>query len=238
MTARMRVLVAERDEARRADLVFVAMDEGIDVDFATSAAEATAMLAQRQRFAAAIIAVALPDDDGLTLISRLRAAGVRIPLLLAGDVEADNIIVRGLDAGASDVIAYPFRPSVLRARLRAQLRGFATVTERHLSLGPYRFDTEARTLLNPLNNRRAKLTEKETALLRYLHRAGGRSVSRDELLREVWGYAPDASSHTVATHIHRLRRKIEAETGGPHLVANDERGYRLELAWLPADAAD
>jgi DNA-binding response OmpR family regulator len=238
MADSVRVLVAERDEARRADLVFVALDEGVDVDFATNAAEATAMLAERHRFSAAIIAVELPDDDGLTLIARLRAAGVRIPLLLAGQVDADNIVVRGLDAGASDVIAYPFRSSVLRARLRAQLRTFAAVSERQLRLGPYRFDTEARTLLNPHNYRRTKLTEKETALLRYLHRAGGRSVSRDELLREVWGYAPDASSHTVATHIHRLRRKIEAETGGPHLVANDERGYRLELAWLPADAAD
>lgn len=228
-----RVLVAEPDEARRADLLFAALDDGIELDIAATAAEAVARLTDTRRFAAAIIALDLPDEDGLALIARLRASGLRIPLLLTGEAGTEQIVVRALDAGASDVIAYPFRPAVLRARLRAQLRGFAAADGHELALGPYRFDTETRVLRDPATSRNARLTEKEAALLRYLHRAGGRSVGRDELLREVWGYAADANSHTVATHIHRLRRKIELEAGRPRLLANDERGYRLELACQP-----
>jgi DNA-binding response OmpR family regulator len=238
MPGPVRVLVVEPDEARRADLLFAALDEGIELDFDTTAEAAAARLAQPHGFVAAIIALTLPDEDGLALIARLRAAGVRMPLLLTVEAQADNIVVRGLDAGASDVIAYPFRPAILRARLRAQLRGFTATDEKELALGGYRFDTESRTLTDPRSSRTTRLTEKESALLRYLHRAGGRAVTREELLREVWGYAPDANSHTVATHIHRLRRKIEQETGGPRFLHNDENGYRLDLAWQPIHAAE
>lgn len=230
----VRILVAEADEARRADLLFAAIDEGVEIEFVATAADAATRLTPAEDFAAAIIALDLPDGDGLTLIARLRAGGLRTPLLLAADQPTDQTVVHALDAGASDLVAYPFRPALLRARLRAQLRGFAAVDERELAIGPYRFDTETKTLRDPRTERPIRLTEKEAALLRYLHRAGGRPVGRDELLREVWGYSPQADSHTVATHIHRLRNKVAS--GGPRLIANDERGYRLEFAWHPQAA--
>ncbi len=241
MSGCVRILVAEADEARRADLLFAAIDEGVVIEFASTAADAATRLTQANDFAAAVIALELPDGDGLALIARLRAGGLRTPLLLAADQPTDQTVVQALDAGASDLMAYPFRPAVLRARMRAQLRGFAAADDRELAIGPYRFDTETKTLRDPRIERPIRLTEKEAALLRYLHRAGSRPVSRDELLREVWGYSRQAASHTVATHIHRLRTKLAAGAlrriaDGERLIASDERGYWLDFARPPLAA--
>ncbi len=224
MPGATRVLVADAKEGRRATLASAILDEGVEAVLAVTAAEAEFHLAPPNPFAAAIVALDLPGGDGIALIARLGASGLRIPLLLTANQPEDHIVVRALDAGASDVLAAPFRPALLRGRLRAALRGPAA-EETEFAIGPYRFDTESRMLHDPYRNLQTRLTEKEAALLRYLHRAGNRAVAREELLREVWGYSPLATTHTVATHIHRLRRKLEA--AGPGLFATEERGYRL-----------
>ncbi len=231
MPGATRVLVADAKEGRRATLASAILDEGVEAVLAATAAEAEFHLAPPNPFAAAIVALDLPGGDGIALIARLGASGLRIPLLLTANQPEDHIVVRALDAGASDVLAAPFRPALLRGRLRAALRGPAAAEETELAIGPYRFDTESRMLHDPYRNLQTRLTEKEAALLRYLHRAGNRPVAREELLREVWGYSPLATTHTVATHIHRLRRKLEA--AGPALFATEERGYRLAPTPLP-----
>ena len=135
--------------------------------------------------------------------------------------------MRGLDAGANDYIVKPFRLAELIARLRAQMRVFETSEDAVLVIGPYHFRPGSRSLTEPTTNRRVRLTEKEAAVLKHLYRAGSTPVPRQTLLREVWGYANGASTHTVETHIYRLRRKIEPDEGVARILVNEDGGYRL-----------
>jgi DNA-binding response OmpR family regulator len=121
----------------------------------------------------------------------------------------------------------PFRLAELTARLRAQIRAHETSEDAVLVIGPYHFRPGSRSLHDPLENRRIRLTDKEAAVLKYLYRSGGKPVGRQTLLREVWGYAKGASTHTVETHIYRLRRKIEPEATSVRILVNEDGGYRL-----------
>jgi DNA-binding response OmpR family regulator len=145
--------------------------------------------------------------------------------------EAD--VIRGLNAGANDYVVKPFRGAELKARLLAQLRSFEGSEDAVLPVGPYQFRPAMRQLQDTRANRRIRLTDKETAVLKYLYRAGGSPVARRTLLREVWGYCPTATTHTVETHIYRLRRKIEPDANRIRLLVNEDGGYRLDPAWVP-----
>ena len=149
------------------------------------------------------------------------------------------MVVRCLDAGANDCIARPLRPLELAARLRAQLRQHADSAGAVLAVGPYRFRPAQRELEEAASGRIIRLTATETAMLRFLHRAGGAAVPRPVLLNQVWGYRPGVTTHTVETHIYRLRRKIEPDPYRRSLLLSDEVGYRLNLGLpvLPRDLA-
>ena len=114
------------------------------------------------------------------------------------------------------------------ARLRAQLREFESSDDATFPVGPYVFRPSKRQLQDSATGRRVRLTEKETAILRFLHRSGARSVDRPELLREVWGYNSGVTTHTLETHIYRLRQKIESNPAYPVLLTTVGGGYRLE----------
>ena len=141
-----------------------------------------------------------------------------------------GVLVRGLDAGANDYVAKPFRLAELLARLRAQLRIFENSEDAVFTIGPYTFRPSAKLLQEPMKNRRIRLTEKETSILKYLYRAGEKPVSRDELLAEVWGYNAGVTTHTLETHMYRLRQKIEADPTQPRLLLTEPGCYRLEAS--------
>lgn len=147
-------------------------------------------------------------------------------MLTGADTEQD--VVRGLDAGANDYIAKPFRLNELLARLRAQLRVFDNSEDAVFTIGPYQFRPVAKLLMEPARNRKIRLTEKESAILKYLYRAGGRAVSRQVLLNEVWGYNSSVTTHTLETHIYRLRQKIEPDPAQARLLLTEGGGYRLD----------
>ena len=151
-----------------------------------------------------------------------------IIMLTGSDDEAD--IVRGLDAGANDYIAKPFRLAELLARLRAQVRIFENSEDAVFTIGPYTFRPSAKLLQEPVKNRRIRLTEKEAAILKFLYRAGTRPVARQVLLNEVWGYNANVTTHTLETHIYRLRQKIEPDPGNARLLVTEGGGYRLDPA--------
>ncbi|MBN8891728.1 MAG: DNA-binding response regulator [Rhodospirillales bacterium 70-18] len=239
MTTQKHILIVDADRAARMPLAsmltgMLAGPGAPAVLHATSGGEAAAMVMAREpRVDAMILEAELPDEPGSALCDRLRRRGVRIPIILVSGQGDEADVVRGLDAGANDYVVRPYRPTELLARLRAQLRAFEVSEDAVLSIGPYLFRPGSRQLHDTAGNHRIRLTEKETAVLKYLYRAGGEPVGRKALLREVWGYSPTASTHTVETHIYRLRRKIEPDPTRITLLVNEDGGYRLDPNWRP-----
>ncbi len=173
-----------------------------------------------------ILDVGLPDMDGRELCRLMRKQGVKCPILMltAHDTDADTIL--GLDAGANDYVSKPFKFPVLLARIRAQLRQHEQSEDAIFTLGPYTFKPAAKMLITE-DDKKVRLTEKETNIGKFLHRAQDGVVARDVLLHEVWGYNAGVTTHTLETHIYRLRQKIEPDPGNARLLVTESGGYRL-----------
>jgi DNA-binding response OmpR family regulator len=177
-------------------------------------------------FELVILDVNLPDMDGREACKLMRRNGYAGPvvMLTGQSSEADTIL--GLDSGANDYVAKPFKFGVLLARIRAHLRQHEQSESAVFKIGPYTFRPSSRLLIGE-NSRKVHLTEKEAAILKHLYRAGARVVGRDTLLREVWGYSPDVTTHTVETHVYRLRQKIEADPSRARILVTEDSGYKL-----------
>jgi DNA-binding response OmpR family regulator len=228
MASQKTILIVEDDTAHRHTLAAQLIEAGFRVRQMTTAADAAAAaMARETRFDAIILDVKLADGDGRDLCARLRRHGVKLPIIVLSGPCSEDDVVRGLDSGANDFVLRPFRFAELHARLRAQLRMFEASEDVSFRIGPYIFRPAAKLLQDTVGGRRIRLTEKEAAVLKYLYRAEGRPIGRDVLLREVWGYNPNTDSHTVETHIYRLRRKVEPDPGRITLLINEGGGYRL-----------
>jgi DNA-binding response OmpR family regulator len=239
MSAPRQILIVEDDAALRATLVEqILLDGEFTADEAESAAEAEAKLAiAGARHDAILLDVGLPDADGRDFCAKLRRDGHRMPVIMLTGADSEADVVRGLDAGANDYIAKPFRLSELLARVRAQLRVFDTSDDATFRIGPYTFRPSAKLLMEPARNRKLRLTDKECAILKYLYRAGGRPVPRQVLLNEVWGYNSLMTTHTLETHVYRLRQKIEADPSRPSLLRTVSGSYKLTAVGVaPAEA--
>ena len=223
------ILIVEDDAALRASLAEqLALDGEFAAVEAESAQDAEAKLADADtRYDAILLDVGLPDGDGRDLCASLRRQGKRMPVIMLTGADAESDVVRGLDAGANDYIAKPFRAQELLARVRAQLRIFDNSEDAVFTIGPYLFRPSAKQLMEPSRNRKIRLTEKETAILKFLYRAGGQAVPRQTLLVEVWGYNSNVTTHTLETHIYRLRQKIEPDPANLKLLLTEIGGYRL-----------
>ena len=182
---------------------------------------------ESEQFDAVILDIGLPDMDGRELCRAMRSRGVKVPIVMLTGVDTDADTVLGFDAGANDYVTKPFRFEVLLARLRAHLRQHQQSHDAALDIGGYKFRPAYKQLLDGTGGRTVRLTEKETAILQYLYRADGATVSRETLLREVWGYRPGVTTHTLETHIYRLRQKIEREPPRNRILVTEPGGYRL-----------
>ena len=224
------LLIVDDDAALRATLAEqLSLDGEFEPTEAATAGEAEEMLASAAtRFDAVLLDIGLPDGDGRELCTRLRRQGLKIPVIMLTGADAEADVVRGLDAGANDYIAKPFRLNELLARLRAQLRVFDNSEDAVFLVGPYTFRPSAKLLMEQARNRKIRLTEKESAILKYLYRAGGKPVGRQILLNEVWGYNSAVTTHTLETHIYRLRQKIEPDPTNARLLLTEGGGYRLD----------
>ena len=173
-----------------------------------------------------IMDVGLPDMDGREAVKLLRRSSVRAPIILLTGHDTDADAILGLESGANDYVVKPFRFAVLLARIRAHLRQHEQSEDATFSIGRYTFRPAAKMLLEPAGGK-IRLTEKETAILKYLYRAGDRIVTRDILLSEVWGYNSGVTTHTLETHIYRLRQKIERDPSHAELLVTEAGGYKL-----------
>ena len=183
--------------------------------------------AKAEYFDAILLDVGLPDMDGRELCRLMRRAGVKSPVIMLTAMDSDADTILGLDSGANDYVSKPFRLGILLARLRAQLRQHEQSEDAVFTIGPYSFRPAAKLLVHGENQQKVRLTEKETAILKYLFRAGDKTVGRDQLLGEVWGYNAGVTTHTLETHVYRLRQKIEADPSNAEILVTEPGGYRL-----------
>jgi len=223
------ILLVDDDEVLREELASqLAVDGEFLVVESGTVRDAEAKIASGEpRFDALILDVSLPDGDGRDLCANLRKQGIRLPIIMLTGSDEESDVVRGLDSGANDYVGKPFRLNELLARLRAQLRSFENSEDAVYTVGPYNFRPSAKVLHEPQRNRRIRLTEKEAAILKFLYRAGSKPVARQVLLNEVWGYNAAVTTHTLETHIYRLRQKIEPDPTNATLLITEGGGYRL-----------
>ena len=221
-----KILIVDDDDDLRASL---AEQLTVDDEFATlavgTAAEALEAV-KCHRPELAIMNIALPDMDGKDVVRIMRAGGYNNPIIMLAAEASDADIVLGLDAGANDCVSKPFRFAVLLARIRAHMRQYEGTEDALLQIGSYTFHPGSKHLIGSSGSK-LRLTEKETAILRFLYRAGRQVVTRDVLLREVWGYNANVTTHTLETHIYRLRQKIEVDPADAQLLVTETGGYRL-----------
>ena len=184
-------------------------------------------LVKDEYFDVILLDVGLPDMDGREACRLMRRGGVKSPIIMltGSDMDADTIL--GLDAGANDYINKPFRLGVLLARIRAQLRQHQQSEDAVFSIGPYMFKPSAKMLIEDASEKKVRLTEKETSILKFLYRAGNKVVGRDTLLGKVWGYNAGVTTHTLETHVYRLRQKIELDPSNAEILVTEPGGYRL-----------
>jgi len=173
-----------------------------------------------------LLDVGLPDMDGREALKLMRQQGFKSPVIMLTGHDSDADEILGLESGANDYVTKPFRFSVLLARIRAALRQHDQSEDVVFAIGPYSFQP-ANKLLETADGQKVRLTDKETSILKYLYRQGPRTITRDVLLKEVWGYNNRVTTHTLETHIYRLRQKIERDPAKARLLVTEEGGYRL-----------
>jgi DNA-binding response OmpR family regulator len=226
MSNAARLLVVDDDHDLRDTLAEqLRLCDEFEVLTAGTAGEATDLV-KGERVDLGIMDVGLPDMDGREAVRQMRRSGFRGPIIMLTGQGSDADTVLGLESGANDYVVKPFKFAVLLARIRAQLRQHEASEDAIFRIGPYTFRPGAKILVNEKGSK-LKLTEKETAILRYLYRAGTRVVSRDTLLSEVWGYNAHVTTHTLETHIYRLRQKIEINPASARILVTEPGGYKL-----------
>ncbi|MEO9649511.1 MAG: response regulator transcription factor [Roseobacter sp.] len=219
------LLVDDDDDLRDALSEQLIMTEDFDVFEAANGADAM-VRAKEAIYDLVILDVGLPDTDGRELCRLMRKQGVKSPILMLTGHDSDADTILGLDAGANDYVSKPFKFPVLLARIRAQLRQHEQSEDAVFQLGPYTFKPAMKTLLAE-DDKKIRLTEKETNILKFLYRSTEGVVPRDVLLHEVWGYNAGVTTHTLETHIYRLRQKIEPDPSNARLLVTESGGYRL-----------
>ena len=173
-----------------------------------------------------LLDIQMPDGNGIDICQRLRRNGFAKPIVMLTAKGAEGDIVLGLEAGANDYITKPLRLGELIARIRTQLRQFRASDDARFEIGNLSF-VPANKMLHEIGSERMQaLTEKEATILKFLYWAFPNDVTKDELLAEVWGFQNGVSTHTLETHIYRLRQKISRLTK-KQLVLTIEKGYRL-----------
>lgn len=221
-----KILVVDDDEVLRDSLVEqLSRYEEFELSEDETAAKGVART-RAEPLDLVIMDVGLPDMDGREAVKLMRKTGFKAPVIMLTGQDSESDTILGLEAGANDYVTKPFRFAVLLARIRAQLRQHEQSEDAVFTVGRYTFRPSAKTLLDD-KGQKIRLTEKETAILKFLYRAGEKVIGRDILLHEVWGYNSGVTTHTLETHIYRLRQKIERDPSKAELLVTEPGGYKL-----------
>ena len=226
MSTARKILLVDDDEDLRGSLKEqLAMHDEFDVSEANTASKVVESVKENHQDLV-VFDVGLPDMDGREAVRLLRKSGYKNPIIMLTGNDSDADQVLGLDAGANDYVTKPFKFAVLLARIRAQLRQHEQSEDAIFNIGPYSFKPASKLLVDDKNTK-IRLTEKETSILKFLYRSGDSVVSRDVLLHEVWGYNAAVTTHTLETHIYRLRQKIEKDPSNAEILVTESGGYKL-----------
>ena len=226
MAQRKTILIVDDEDDVREDLAEqLELHEEFAASQAGTAGEGV-RLARENRPDLILLDVDLPDMDGREACRLMRSGGVAAPVIMLTASSSDEATILGLESGANDYVTKPFKFSVLLARIRAQLRSHEASEDAVYHIGPYEFRPAQKLLMDP-KAKKIRLTDKESSILKYLYRAGGKPVSREELLTEVWGYNASVATHTLETHVYRLRQKIEPDPANARILLTEAGGYRL-----------
>ncbi|MEQ8194953.1 MAG: response regulator transcription factor [Rhodospirillales bacterium] len=223
-----RILLVDDDDDFR-DLLSEKLEllGNFEVETAASATEAL-MLANSKSFKIIVLDVGLPDMDGRDTCQVMRRNGIVCPIVMLSGLEADSDAILGLDRGANDYVTKPVSFNVFLARIRAHMRQHERCDDAELTIGRFIFKPSTKKLIDEGNNLKINLSEKETSVLKRLYQSGNNGISKGKLLSEIWGYNPTAETHTVETHIYRLRQKIEDDPSDPKILVLGKNGYRLK----------
>lgn len=225
MTARTILIVDDDDDLRSILTEQLALYEEFHILEESTAAKGI-QAARNGLVDLLVMDVGLPDMDGREAVKLLRKGGFKAPVIMLTGHDTDSDTILGLEAGANDYVTKPFRFAVLLARIRAQLRQHEQSEDATFTVGPYVFKPSQKLLVDQ-NGGKIRLTEKEAAIIRYLYRAGQKVITRDVLLEEVWGYNSGVTTHTLETHVYRLRQKIERDPSHSEILVTESGGYKL-----------
>lgn len=226
MSSTRKIIIIDDDDLLRDSLKeqFALHDEFTVSEAATATAGIKAVKAEHADLV--ILDVNLPDMDGREACKLMRRGGYKGPVIMLTAQTSESDTILGLDSGANDYVTKPFRFAVLLARIRAHLRQHEHSEDAVFKVGPYTFKPSAKMLIRD-DNRKIRLTEKETAIIKFLLRSGEQIVSRDVLLQDVWGYNAGVTTHTLETHVYRLRQKIERDPSHAEILVTEGGGYKL-----------
>ncbi len=227
MSRQRKLLIVDSDAASRGDL---AAQLRLHAEFETEefgfgAAALNAIL--HDYFDAILLEVQLSDMDGPELCRLMRREGVSSPIIMIGGGESGADEILALNAGANDYVIKPVRIGILLARMRAQIRLHEVSEDPVFPIGRIRFRPGANQLYDPESKRKIRLTQKETAILKYLYRAGNRAVSWDSLLQELRHQSARLTPQSLESYVDHLQRKIAEGAGQTEFLVVDDGGLRL-----------
>ena len=183
----------------------------------------------KEHFDCILIDSSLADVSLSNLCKNIRQEGVRSPIILVAEELGEDGAIVALDAGANDYVLKPFKINVLVAKIRSNIRQFEQSEFAILRFGRFSFKPGDKILLNNSSKEEVRLTDKETAIIKLLYLSGGEVVTRATLLEEVWGYNTTLTTHTLETHIYRIRQKVGNTSSGQDFIATESEGYRMQF---------
>ncbi len=163
-------------------------------------------------------------DENMQKLAEFKDARLRVPVFFLTSVSEESIA----DIPADHIIAKPIDLAAFLDELHSCINLFENSANGYISFNRYIVRPIKKDILNQRNREITKLTEKEVAILKHLYKNRQRIVSKNELLQEVWGYAPDVTTHTIETHIYRLRQKVEHDDPDAQLIVTVDGGYKLK----------
>jgi len=222
------LLVEGSDSVRQSLVEQIKIYAGIETIEAATGSTAL-KLVENRKFDIILLDVSLPDLDGRDVYQLMRKRGLETPIILLIELETEIDGILRLGLGADQYIVKPFRLGMLLARIRCLVHSRKYRKMPEMILGRYLFEPERKLLVDRETNRRTRLTEKETSILEVLYLAQGKLVRRSDLLDSVWGYRATVTTHTLETHIYRLRQKLEEAPSNSKLLITELGGYRLSF---------